>query len=133
MRLLDKADRVHGSALGLPPSDKAELASIMSALDPDTAGYVPYEPFLSICAMKLHNRTEDAVSEEVETAFRLFTKGKDGPITVAHLRRVARELKEEVGDDMLRSMVLEANGGAGVNKGVGLDDFETIMRRANVF
>ena len=105
----------------------------MSAIDPDSMGFVPYEPFLSICAMKLHNRTEDAVSEEVETAFRLFTRGQGGPITVSHLRRVARELKEDVNDEMLRSMVLEANGGAGVHKGVGLEDFEGIMKRANVF
>ena len=105
----------------------------MSAIDPESIGYVPYEPFLSVCAMKLHNRSEESVSEEVETAFRLFTKGKDGPITVAHLRRVARELKEEVDDDMLKSMISEANGGDSVHKGVGLEDFEAIMKRANVF
>ena len=50
-----------------------------------------------------------------------------------HLKRVARELKEDISDEMLRGMILEANGGAGVNKGVGLDDFEGVMRRAGVF
>lgn len=70
---------------------------------------------------------------ELEAAYKLFTRGSRGPITVAHLKRVARELKEEVPDEMLQSMILEANGGAGVSRGVGLEDFEGIMRRAGVF
>ena len=109
------------------------MASFLDALDPDNEGYAPYGPFVSICALKLHTRTDDSVAEEVETAFKLFTRGSQGPITVMHLKRVARELKEDISDEMLRGMILEANGGAGVNKGVGLDDFEGVMRRAGVF
>lgn len=67
-------------------------------------------------------------------AYQLFTKGTDGgPITMAHLRRVARELREEVSEDMLRNMILEANGGAGISKGVRVEEFEGVMRRAGVF
>ena len=78
-------------------------------------------------------------------------------ITIRHLRRVARELKlssndndgdedgvvgnnssrkkkaDEVGEEMLKDMILEANGGAGVERGVRLEEFENIMRRAGVF
>ena len=46
---------------------------------------------------------------------------------------MARELKEDVSDEMLRNMVLEANGGAGLSKGVGVEDFEVVMTRAGVF
>lgn len=66
------------------------------------------------------------------TAYRLFTKGQEGPITIAHLRRVARELKEDVSDEMLRNMILEANGGASLSRGVGVEDFEGVMVRAGV-
>jgi len=38
-----------------------------------------------------------------------------------------------VSDDLLRDMILEANGGAGVGKGVERDEFEGIMRRAGVW
>jgi hydroxyacylglutathione hydrolase len=69
----------------------------------------------------------------VGTAYRLFTKGSEGPITIAHLRRVARELKEDVNDEMLRNMILEANGGAGLSRGVEVEDFERVMVRAGVF
>lgn len=72
----------------------------------------------------------------MQIAYHLFTKGTPGPITIAHLRRVARELREEVSDDVLRDMILEANGGVGrdgVGKGVGIEEFEGVMKRAGVF
>jgi len=71
--------------------------------------------------------------EEVEAAYKLFTRGSDVPINIFHLKRVAKELKEEVSDEILRNMILEANGGAGVNRGVGLEDFKAVMTRAGVF
>lgn len=123
----------HCSALGLPPASSTELSSFLDALDPDDEGYVSYEPFVSICALKLHARTDDTIADEVENAYKLFTKGGDGPITIAHLRRVAKELREDVSDEMLRAMVLEANGGAGVGHGVPIEDFQNVMKRAGVF
>lgn len=77
---------------------------------------------------------------EIDEAFRLFIGGGGGDdggreevITLGALRRVARELKEEVADSVLRDMILEANGGAGVGKGVRRGEFEGVMRRAGVF
>ncbi|KAI9375238.1 hypothetical protein BJX61DRAFT_540013 [Aspergillus egyptiacus] len=121
-------------ALGLPPADSKELQSILSAIDPTATGYVPYGPFLSIAAAKLRSRSDEAMSEEVDAAFRLFTRGTDGPITLGHLRRIARELKEDsVSDVLLRDMILEANGGGSVERGVNLEEFREIMLRAGVF
>jgi Ca2+-binding EF-hand superfamily protein len=102
-------------------------------LDPTTSGIVTYEPFLSLCAMKLHSRTEDSISEEIESAYRLFTRGGDGPISVSHLRRVARDLKEEVSDELLRDMIRMGNGGGSLQSGVSLDQFRDVMKRAGVF
>ena len=65
-------------------------------------------------------------------AYKLFTHNSSGPITISHLRRVARELREEVDDKFLADMINEANGGEGAGKGVGLNDFESVMRRAGV-
>ncbi|PGH27684.1 hypothetical protein AJ80_00699 [Polytolypa hystricis UAMH7299] len=137
-------------ALGLPPSSPAELTSIISAVDPDGVGYVPYAPFLSVCALKLHSRTEASIAAEVEHAFNLFARGSGseggtattstastagggGTISLNHLRRVARELKEDVKDEVLRDMIREANGGEGVHVGVSLEQFREVMIRAGVF
>ena len=54
-------------------------------------------------------------------------------ITLAHLRRVAKELREDVDERVLRDMIVEANGGQGISNGVGMEEFEGVMRRAGVF
>lgn len=75
-------------------------------------------------------------AEEVDSAYRLFTHGTTGPITLAHLRRVAKELREDVPDDVLRDMIREANGGVkGKGKdagGVSVEEFESVMKRAGL-
>jgi Ca2+-binding EF-hand superfamily protein len=127
-------------ALDIPPKDKDELAEFTEILDPEDEGYANYSSFVAICALKLHARdqTSDAHASEVDEAFALFTGGspamaEGGVITVAHLKRVAAVLKEEVDDALLRDMILEANGGAGVGKGVKRSEFDHVMRRAGVW
>jgi hypothetical protein len=72
--------------------------------------------------------------QEVDEAFSLFTAGGgEDKITIATLKRVARALKEDVSEELLRDMILEANGGSGVGKGVEKDEFEGVMRRAGVW
>lgn len=123
-------------ALGVPPSP-SELAEFVSILDPEEEGYATYEPFFAICALKFHARDEDdsdaAHRAQVDEAYRLFTNGTEGPITLAHLRRVAAVLKEEVDEEVLKDMILEANGGAGVARGVREDEFDGVMRSAGVW
>ncbi|KAL3423827.1 calmodulin [Phlyctema vagabunda] len=127
-------------ALGIPPSTD-ELAEFISILDPDEEGFAIYSSFVAICALKFHSRTRtsDSHNEEVEEAFRLFTHGSrsaDGDnrkITLATLKRVAAALREDVDEDILRDMILEANGGAGVGRGVEKGEFEGVMRRAGVW
>jgi hydroxyacylglutathione hydrolase len=128
--------RSFSRALGIPPSSPAELHEFISILDPDNDGYATYEPFFAICALKFHAREDDTDAhhrEELVEAFQLFTNGHDGPITLAHLRRVAAVLKEDVDEELLKDMILEANGGVGVARGVELDEFDGVMRNAGVW
>ncbi|KAI1096896.1 calmodulin [Rostrohypoxylon terebratum] len=126
-------------ALGLPPT-KPELKEFLEILDPDDEGYASYEPFLAICALKRHARASSGPdADEVDEAFRLFTGGsggvggEEGKLTLAHLKRVAMTLRQDVDEALLRDMILEANGGAGVGKGVGRAEFEEVMRRAGAW
>ncbi|RMZ90354.1 hypothetical protein DV736_g2405, partial [Chaetothyriales sp. CBS 134916] len=66
----------------------------------------------------------------------------DGYVTYAHFVELcALQLKnksdetrdEEVGDDVLKAMILEANGGQGVARGVDVQHFREVMMRAGVF
>ncbi|KAG9191379.1 guanosine-diphosphatase [Alternaria panax] len=128
-------------SLNLTP-DKSEMSSILSTIDPLNTGYVEFVPFLSYAAIAIHSKEHgsdgdeeddehqaESNAEEVSAAYHLFTHGARGPITLGHLRRVAKELREDVPDDVLKDMILEANGGVkGQSKdvgGVSLEDFET--------
>ncbi|KFY45467.1 hypothetical protein V494_00931 [Pseudogymnoascus sp. VKM F-4513 (FW-928)] len=121
-------------ALGVQPT-KPELAEFLEILDPDSEGYAPYSSFVAICALKMRAKDNDtsAKDEEVEQGYLLFTNGTDGPITMAHLKRTAAMLKEDVSEDLLKDMILEANGGSGLSKGVGKDEFAEVMKRAGVW
>lgn len=125
-------------ALGIPPSDKAELSQFTSVLDPDDEGFATYASFVAVCALKLHARehTSEEHAREVDEAFALFAGGAaDAPaITMAHLKRVAAVLREDdISEDLLRDMILEANGGGGIGRGVKKDEFDNVMRRAGVW
>ncbi|KAK0735470.1 hypothetical protein B0T21DRAFT_393503 [Apiosordaria backusii] len=121
-----------------PPSSPSELQDLLSILDPDdTQGYATFPNFFAVCALKIHNKshTSEEHIAEVDEAFGLFiTKGSNA-ITLQNLKRVAKLLKmeEEVSDEMLSDMILEANGGAGVGKGVKKEEFEGVLRRAGVW
>jgi Ca2+-binding EF-hand superfamily protein len=123
-------------ALNAPPRDTAELAELIETVDPDNSGFIPYEHFIAIAALKIRSRDdEDAdeeggVNEEIVKAYRLFTKGEDRAITMADLRRIAKELREEIPENTLKDMMREATGG-GLGP-VEMGDFEGVMRRAGV-
>ncbi|EDU48865.1 FRQ1 Ca2+-binding protein EF-Hand superfamily [Pyrenophora tritici-repentis] len=135
-------------SLNLTP-EKSQMSSILSTIDPLDTGFVEFVPFLSYAAIAIHTKEHgsdededeggyqgESNAEEVNAAYQLFTHGAAGPITLAHLRRVAKELREDVPDDVLRDMILEANGGVkGTGKdvgGVNLEDFESVMKRAGL-
>lgn len=138
-------------SLDLAP-DKSEVAGILSTIDPLRTGFVEFAPFLAYAAIAMHAKEagsdddeddeyegegrDESNPEEVNAAYRLFTHGAPGPITLAHLRRVAQELREDVADDVLKDMILEANGGVrGQGRevgGVSLEEFASVMKRAGL-
>lgn len=133
-RAMNGANIWNNRALGIPPTAQ-ENEEFTQILDPDGDGFALYSSFVAICALKFHSRsrTSDSHAKEVDEAFKMFNPKGDGKITLATLRRVASVLKEEVDDELLRRMILEANGGAGVAQGVDRDEFEAIMRRAGIW
>ena len=120
-------------ALNAPPTDNDELQEILETVDPDDSGWVSYEHFIAVATLKLRAKHDDpdTMNEEVIKAYKLFTKGQPRDINLNDLKRVAKELREDVPDNVLKDMIREATGG-GLG-GVGMEDFEGVMRRAGVF
>ena len=114
------------------------MHEFIETLDPESEGYVTYEHLLALCAIQLKSKTEKTKAEEIEIAFNLFHPGHgagglEQAIRLQDLRAVAKVLKEDVSDDVLKAMILEANGGKGIGAGVSMEDFQAIMTRIGVF
>ncbi|EXJ65906.1 uncharacterized protein A1O5_10882 [Cladophialophora psammophila CBS 110553] len=125
-------------AQGLAPSSPSQMQEFIDTLDPESEGYVRYPHYLALCAIQLKSKTDETKAEEVESAFNLFhpgqgNGGQEQVIRLQDLRAVATTLKEQVDDDVLKTMILEANGGKGVGRGVNMEEFQAIMTRAGVF
>ena len=75
---------------------KAEVLSLMKEYDREGSGQIEYPDFLEIMTTKINER--DPV-EEILKAFKLFDEDNTGRISLRNLRRVARELGENLTDD----------------------------------
>lgn len=121
------------TALGIEPKSQKHMDEYIEILDPESEGYVTYTHFVELAAIQINNKSDEAKDEEVEKAFKLFTSGGERPITFHDLRRIAGLLNQDVGDDVLKAMIVEANGGSNVGSGVDMEHFREVMSRAGVF
>jgi centrin-3 len=83
---------------------KQEVLGLMKEYDREGNGAIEYIDFLDIMTHKIQER--DPV-EEILKAFKLFDEDNSGRISLRNLRRVARELGENLSDDELQAMIDE--------------------------
>lgn len=83
---------------------KAEVTELMKRYDRNETGTIQWEDYFEILSDKYLSR--DPV-EEIIKAFKLFDDEGTGKITLKNLRRVARELGENLSDEELQAMIDE--------------------------
>lgn len=83
---------------------KPEVLAIMREYDRKDSGRIEFVDFLDVMTQKLAERDP---TEEILKAFALFDDDSTGFISVKNLRRVARELGENLSEEELRAMVDE--------------------------
>ena len=102
------------------------LANMMADLDKDGSGQIDFEEFIDMMTAKMSDRD---TREDLEKVFRLFLGDDDkaDKITIKHLKRVARELNENMSDEELQEMITRAD----LNKdsGVDFEEFYSIMTK----
>ncbi|KAI4491629.1 hypothetical protein M0804_003021 [Polistes exclamans] len=107
---------------------KEELKKLVADYDPDCLGKLSFEEFLRIMSVKM---LEKDPKEEVLRAFRLFDDDETGKISFKNLKRVARELGENLTDEELQEMIDEADkDGDGE---ISQDEFMRIMRKTCLY
>jgi centrin-3 len=83
---------------------KAEVLELMKKYDRNDTGSIQWEDYYEILSEKYLNR--DPI-EEIIKAFKLFDDEGTGKITLKNLRRVAREIGENLSDEELQAMIDE--------------------------
>ncbi|EGD83035.1 centrin [Salpingoeca rosetta] len=83
---------------------KTEVQKIMREYDRDGTGLISEQDFNAVVGDRILDRNP---IEEVMKAFKLFDEDQTGKISIGNLRRVARELGEDIPDDELKAMIEE--------------------------
>lgn len=107
---------------------KQEVLNLMREYDREGSGQIEYHDFLEIMTHKISER--DPV-EEILKAFKLFDEDNTGRISLRNLRRVARELGENLSDDELQAMIdeFDKDGDGEISE----QEFLNIMKQTSIY
>ncbi|PFH33309.1 putative centrin [Besnoitia besnoiti] len=107
---------------------KAEVLELMRAYDKQNTGQIDYSDFLEIMTQKILERDP---AEEMAKAFKLFDDDDTGKISLKNLRRVARELGENLSDDELQAMIDEFDRDC--DGEISQEEFFAIMKQTSLY
>eukprot|EP01015_Nassula_variabilis_P018245 TRINITY_DN2963_c0_g2_i5.p2 TRINITY_DN2963_c0_g2~~TRINITY_DN2963_c0_g2_i5.p2 ORF type:complete len:164 (+),score=59.13 TRINITY_DN2963_c0_g2_i5:66-557(+) len=107
---------------------KAEVLQLIKEYDRDDSGRIEYDDFLEIMTKKYAERDP---SEEILKAFKLFDDDNTGKITLKNLRKIARDLGENLSDDELKAMIDEFDKDQ--DGSINEDEFLNIMRQTSIY
>eukprot|EP01071_Lankesteria_metandrocarpae_P008366 Lankesteria_metandrocarpae@DN4946_c1_g1_i2.p1 len=107
---------------------KSHVLKCMREYDKTESGRIDRHDFLDIMKQKIAER--DPI-EEMRKAFKLFDDDNTGQISLGNLRRVAREINENISDDDLRAMIEEfdKNGDGEISE----EEFISIMNQTSLY
>ncbi|XP_018414735.1 PREDICTED: centrin-3 [Nanorana parkeri] len=101
---------------------KADVLKILKDYDSEATGKISFDDFNEVVTDLILDRDPQ---EEMLKAFKLFDDDDSGKINLRNLRRVARELGENMSDEELRAMIdeFDKDGDGEIN----IEEFITIM------
>jgi centrin-3 len=100
----------------------------MKEYDRESTGRVEYPDFLEIMTHKIADRNP---TEEIYKAFKLFDDDNSGYISLKNLRKIAKELGENLSDDELQAMIDEFDKDA--DGMISEEEFLNIMKQSSAY
>ena len=107
---------------------KTDVLELIQTYDKKQSGRISYGDFLEIMTQRISERDPQ---EEIMKAFELFDDDNTGKISLKNLRRVARDLGENVGEDDLQAMIDEFD--RDMDGEISREEFLAIMSNASLF
>ena len=92
-------------SLGFDTKNPA-IFQMIADMDEDGNGEIEFEEFLDMMTARISDRN---TKEDLERVFKLFDDNRTGEITVENLRRVAKELGEDIPEEELKEIILRAD------------------------
>ena len=110
-------------SLGFDTKNPA-IFQMIADMDEDGNGEIEFEEFLDMMTARISDRN---TKEDLERVFKLFDDKRTGQITVENLRRVAKELGEDIPEEELKEIILRADlDGDGR---LSFDDFYAVITK----
>ena len=98
------------------------IFQMISDLDKNKSGSIDFEEFLDIMTARMSDKD---TREDIAKVFRLFDDDTSGSITLRNLRRVAKELGEDIPEDELKEIIERADLNGDTH--VDLEDFINVV------
>merc|ERR1740139_977030 len=114
-------------ALGFEPK-REEIKKMIADVDKDGSGVIEFPEFMEMMTQKMAERDP---REEMMKAFRLFDDDETSKISFHNLRRVTKELGENMTDEEIQEMIDEADrdGDGEINEDLGVLVTNLILAR----
>ena len=105
-------------------SKSQTIFQMIADLDKNASKALDFEEFLDLMTARMSDKD---TREDINKVFRLFDEDNTGSISIKHLRRVAKELGENLTDEELQEMIERADSNG--DGSVSADDFYNIMTK----
>ncbi|KAM3128217.1 hypothetical protein pb186bvf_019700 [Paramecium bursaria] len=107
---------------------KQEVLALMKEYDKEETGRIEYSDYVDLMTRKYNERDPQ---DEIVRAFKLFDDDCSGKITLKKLKKVAKELGENLSDQELQAMIdeFDKDGDGQIN----IDEFLSIMKQTTIY
>ena len=110
-------------SLGFDTKNPA-IFNMIADFDEDGNGVISFDEFLDMMTARISDRN---TRDDLKRVFNLFDDSRQGFITLENLRRVARELGEEISEEELKEIVQRADLDG--DQKLGFEDFYNVMTK----